>query len=82
MPHTDVQPYYALKLTSDEFRLVVLGLSGMLKDEEDVMDALTLNTHLCSQRANGLKQALEVASKALENASRLENPNVPPMKPK
>lgn len=82
MPHTDARLNYQLTLTDQEFRLVTMGLANKIEDEEDVADALKLNTQLCHQRLVMVEQARSVAEKALENANTLENPNVPPYKPR
>jgi len=47
---------------------VVMGLAGILRDQQDIEEAKILNVHLCHQRVVGLKQQKEVAEKALENA--------------
>ena len=80
MPHTDARMNYSLTLTDREFRLVTMGLASMLIDQEDVNDALKLNTQLCHQRLVMVEQAKGVAAMALENANKLENPNIPPRK--
>lgn len=82
MPHTESRMQYTLMLTDQEFRLVTMALARMLVDEEDSSAALKLNTQLCHQRVVALHQAKEVAEKALEGASALENPNIPPYKAK
>jgi glycerate kinase len=68
MPHTEVKQVYTVDLTAREYRLVVMGLAGILRDQQDIEEAKILNVHLCHQRVVGLKQQKEVAEKALENA--------------
>jgi hypothetical protein len=71
---------YNLSLTDREFRIVTMGLAGKIEEEEDVAEALKLNTQLCHQRLVMIEQAKRESEKALEHASTLENPNVPPRK--
>lgn len=78
MPQTEARMNYNIAMTDREFRLVTMGLAEMLVDPEDKEDALRLNTQMCHQRLLLLHQAKGVAEKALEGASKLENPNVPP----
>lgn len=80
MPHIDIQQTYKLSLTAREFRLVTMALADLLEDDEDIQDALRLNTQLCSQRERELATATDTAKKALTAASELENPNAPPIK--
>lgn len=80
MPHTDARMTYSLSLTDREYRLVTMGLAGKIEDQEDLADALKLNTQLCHQRLVMVEQAKRESEKALEHASMLENPNVPPRK--
>ena len=78
MPHVDAVQTFHVQFTLDEFRLVTLALAGKIKDEEDVQDALTLNTKLCEQRFKSLKDKQEVAYHAMCQAQLLESPNTPP----
>lgn len=80
MPQIDVKQSYTVILTAQEFRLVTMGLAGKLEDPEDVEDAIYLNLALCRQRETSLTAASNVARRALENASALDNPNIPPIK--
>lgn len=80
MPHTDTRLQYTVQLTDREFRLVTMALGDLLEDPEDIQEALKLNTTLCHQRLVMVNQAREMAAKALESASELENPDVPPKK--
>lgn len=79
MPHTDAQPSYQVVLTAAEFRLITMGLAGMIQDSEDIRAALRLNVQLCQQRAVQLRQAHEIASKALQNATEMESNELPPI---
>ncbi len=79
MPHIDVKQTYSLELTSDEYRLIALSLAGLIK-EEDRMEALALNTRLCTLRMKSLKNQHEVAFEAMRKAQLLEHPNLPPTK--
>lgn len=80
MPHTDVIQTYQVQFTASEYRLVTLALAGKLKDEDDIADAISLNTKLCEQRALSLKKQHENAFEAMRLAQLLENPSVPPTK--
>ena len=71
-----------ITFTQQEFRLVTMGLAGIIKDTEDAKDARQLNTKLCHQRVMEVDQVKREADRALENASALQNPNVPPFKPR
>ena len=78
MPHTDARLNYTVTFTDREFRIVTMALADLLEDQDDIDEALKLNTTLCHQRLVMVNQAREVAEAALEKASELENPNVPP----
>lgn len=80
MAHIDVKQTYLVQLTSEEFRLVTLGLAGKIKDSEDVADALQLNSKMCEYKARSLKDQHETAYQAMCQAQLLSNPNVPPTK--
>lgn len=82
MPHTDVKQIYQVQLTTEEFRLVCLSLAGKVKDQEDVRDALALNTKLCEQRVRSLKDQHNTAFEAMRLAQLLENPSTPPTEKK
>ena len=82
MAHIDVKQTYLVQFTSEEFRLVTLGLAGKLKDQEDVADALHLNTKLCEYKAKSLKDQHSVAYEAMCQAQLLENPSTPPTQKK
>lgn len=71
---------YSMTFTDKEFRLITLALADRIEDDEDSEEALKLNTKLCHQRYIMINQAREQAEKALENASALENPSIPPYK--
>jgi len=52
----------------------------MIIDQEDINESLKLNTQICHQRLTMVSQAKDMAAKALDNASAMQNPNVPPRK--
>lgn len=78
MPQTDSRLSYTVTFTDKEFRLVTMALADMIENEDDVAEALKLNTQLCHQRLVMVQQAQERAAKALQNASALEDRDVPP----
>lgn len=71
---------YTVTFTDREFRIVTMALADLLQDDADIAEALKLNTQLCHQRLVMIAQAKEIAQHALESASALENPNLPPKK--
>ncbi len=71
MPHLDPVPHYRIVLTSDELRLILLGLAGMIKDRNDKAAATRLNLQLCQQRAKFLADMTQAAETTAENAKKL-----------
>lgn len=71
MPHTDAKPTYRVEFTADEFRLVTLGLAGLIRELKDQENARKLNVQLCSQRATFLKMHTDKAVADYEHAKAL-----------
>jgi hypothetical protein len=72
MAHTELTNTYRIDLNDREFRLVCLGLAGMLKDPEDIEEGVKLNLKLCTQRVESTAKRLETFNIVLEKAKDME----------
>ena len=68
MPDVSREMLYRLKLTGEEFRLVGLGLAGLLTKREDKIAAAELNITLSKVRLNEANNEVKVATGQIEKA--------------
>ena len=68
MSHVLLNSFIKLELTSQEFRLVGLALSGRLKDKDDIKAAAELNVRILELLVAKQAEAQELTKRALEVA--------------